>query len=480
MTRPLCARTLPLAVLLALAGPAAAQQPGGTGTLTGTVFDSLVTGAPLADAEVWVAGTELTSRTDKAGRFRLVGVPAGKRTVTFFHPSLTELDLSAPSPSVDVAAGGETPIVLFTPSAGRVYQAVCGQPLPDKLGAVLGVVRDERGRPLGKVSVVASWSDYVIAAGQGLRRQEREAGSTTDESGRYLLCGVPGDVPVLTRYSYGESAQAFGELNLQQKGFLARSVTIALGDDADAAPAGPAGRTRGVVRGTVRTPDGKAVVNAEVTVLGALGANTMTDAQGRFRIDAAPVGSQVVEVRGIGYRPVRSAVAVSPGRSATLSVLLDRTVVQLNPLTVVADDRNLRDITGFDDRMKSGNGYFFNEEQIRRRNPARVNDMFVTIPGAKVSFGGAFNDTYVEFQRSLGNSATAQNCPPVYYIDGVLARGILDPQTNYPNPDLAVRPNEIRGIEVYPNVFTAPPQYQPVNSSCGVILIWTKRGGAVK
>jgi hypothetical protein len=39
-----------------------------------------------------------------------------------------------------------------------------------------------------------------------------------------------------------------------------------------------------------------------------------------------------------------------------------------------------------------------------------------------------------------------------------------------------VAPEEILAIEVYANLFSAPLQYQRLNSGCGVILVWTKRG----
>ena len=37
-----------------------------------------------------------------------------------------------------------------------------------------------------------------------------------------------------------------------------------------------------------------------------------------------------------------------------------------------------------------------------------------------------------------------------------------------------VSANSIAGIEVYPRSVTAPPKYQSLNGTCGVVLIWTK------
>jgi hypothetical protein len=38
------------------------------------------------------------------------------------------------------------------------------------------------------------------------------------------------------------------------------------------------------------------------------------------------------------------------------------------------------------------------------------------------------------------------------------------------------RPQDVYGIEIYRNLTGAPPQYQALNSTCGLILIWTTRG----
>src|SRR5207249_8510090 len=74
-------------------------------------------------------------------------------------------------------------------------------------------------------------------------------------------------------------------------------------------------------------------------------------------------------------------------------------------------------------------------------------------------------------QGEINNRELGNYCPPMYFIDGVY----------YPLPPLQTQsvpvvPSEILGIEVYSNLFSAPPQFQRRGSGCGVVLIWTKRG----
>jgi len=37
-----------------------------------------------------------------------------------------------------------------------------------------------------------------------------------------------------------------------------------------------------------------------------------------------------------------------------------------------------------------------------------------------------------------------------------------------------VVPSSVAAMEVYPRGTGAPPEFQPMNGSCGVVLIWTK------
>ncbi|HEX4934451.1 MAG TPA: hypothetical protein VFV33_14780, partial [Gemmatimonadaceae bacterium] len=63
-------------------------------------------------------------------------------------------------------------------------------------------------------------------------------------------------------------------------------------------------------------------------------------------------------------------------------------------------------------------------------------------------------------------------------VGGLIPEAKDDPSARAIRPvglDAIMRPNDIEGIEVYKNVASAPPQYQPLDSSCGVILVWTRR-----
>jgi hypothetical protein len=77
---------------------------------------------------------------------------------------------------------------------------------------------------------------------------------------------------------------------------------------------------------------------------------------------------------------------------------------------------------------------------------------------------------------SRGQSDMLSDCPPAYFVDG--SPFYVDDTNGDPFP---VGPTEIMGIEVYAGTAGVPIEFQrPTSGGCGVIAIWTKRGGARK
>ena len=71
----------------------------------------------------------------------------------------------------------------------------------------------------------------------------------------------------------------------------------------------------------------------------------------------------------------------------------------------------------------------------------------------------------VRFNRVMGS------CPPVLWVDYV-KWGSIDLDGG---PDRALVPSELEGIELY-NPMQVPAEFATSDSSCGVVVVWTKRG----
>ncbi|HZF68667.1 MAG TPA: TonB-dependent receptor [Gemmatirosa sp.] len=497
------ARRLPggaaLLVLLAaaLARPAIAQQPpaapatpraapgasGAPGVVTGIVYDSLFTQRPLADAEVWVEGTGLTARSDASGRYRLPGVAAGRHRVTFFHPSLEQLGVSAPVRAVDVPVGGTVDAPLVTPAPDVVHQALCAATRELKTGVMLGRVRG--GQPLAPIpeaTLTLSWNAFTLSS-RGLERTPRELGARTGADGTYFVCGVPTDVPVQVRVQ-GSGVVSVAEVSLRDQTLAVHLIdlpSLAVGAAERAAPspadavAPGAGTGAGTIVGVLQTPQGRPVSGAVVEIVGA-GLRATTSATGAFVLRGAALGTQTVEARALGFRPVRTRLVLDAGRPAQLQLTVSDNVVVLAPTRVTAPRYGAM-IAGYEQRRRGGAGNFITAEEIEQRRPFTVNDLLVTVPGVQVilpNAGAVGVSPRVVFQRSLGlGGAKAAVCDPIMYVDG--ARVINDDQLGS-MIDQLIRPQDIHGVEIYRSLASAPPQFQVLDSSCGVILFWTRRG----
>jgi hypothetical protein len=463
------------------AAPAAPASPNAPGVVTGIVYDSLFTQRPLADAEVWVEGTGLTARSDAAGRYRLPGVAAGRHRVTFFHPSLEQLGVSAPVRAVDVPAGGTVNAPLVTPAPDVIHQALCPASREIKTGVMLGRVRGGQPlAPIAEATLSLSWNAFTLSS-RGLERTPREVGARTGADGTYFVCGVPTDVPVQVRVQ-GNGVVSVAELSLRDQALAVHlvdlpSLAAAAAERAAPSPAdavAPAAGT-GTIVGVLQTPQGRPVSGAVVEIVGA-GLRATTGASGAFVLRGAALGTQTVEARALGFRPVRTRLVLDAGRPAQVQLTVSDNVVVLAPTRVTAPRYGAM-LAGYEQRRRSGAGNFITAEEIEQRRPYSINDLLVTVPGVQVilpNAGSVGVSPRVVFQRSLGlGGAKATVCDPIMYVDG--ARVINDDDLGS-MIDQLVRPQDVYGVEVYRSLASAPPQFQVLDSSCGVILFWTRRG----
>src|SRR5690606_18859688 len=88
----------------------------------------------------------------------------------------------------------------------------------------------------------------------------------------------------------------------------------------------------GQVTGTVTSTDGAPLAGASVSVNG-LGA--LTNAQGRFTIQAVPAGSHTVTAGLIGYGQQSQSVTVTAGQTATADFQLTPFAVELEGVVAV-------------------------------------------------------------------------------------------------------------------------------------------------
>jgi hypothetical protein len=432
------------------------EQPG---SIRGIVYDSLIVGGPLVGAVVELVEIGRSTETDARGVFRLDSIPPGRYHLAFSHRSLGAVGFVPPDRLITVGAGIDLSVYLATPSGNAIYQRLCPGPREGKTGVVLGTVREAAtDSALAGTEVRGDWTETTLTQTAGAVRRPRMVRAAVDQTGRYQLCGIPSDVPILLRLISGPVQGPPLELSLEEKMVSVRHLTL------DLSP--PAAGRRAVVSGLVTGADGP-LPNAQVGLLGSP-RSIRTRSDGSFRLDSLPGGTHTLEVRALGYVRQRTEVQLKPGRPAAVSLTLAQAPADLPELTVTANAAAAAR-TGFEQRRLRGvGGTFITREDIVRRGSIRVEDIFKGVPGIKVDPIGGSGYQILSLRGGSGTSAV---CSPTIYIDNI--RIPLDPDDGN---DLPILPDEIAGIEIHQSPHSAPLEFRAVGQNCGIILIWSRRG----
>jgi hypothetical protein len=470
-------------VLLFLLTATAANAQGSVfslGVAAGVVFDSL-TMRPLAAATVQFrrqgAATDATGRTlysarsDDRGRYRLDSLPAGRYIAGFFHEMLDSLGLDAPLREVQVGTRSAT-IDFAIPSARTIATTLCGRAaVSDSTGMLIGFVRSARTLAgATDANVFIRWTRVIIDR-QRVAIEHPEAESRARDNGWYALCNVPIGLPVQIAAASGDDSS--GAVEVLAQGLGVTRVDLYVGEaepvrsdsvrvQADSVAPDSALR-RGPARLTVRVRNslGQPVAGARVSVAGSP-ARALTNERGTVGLVDLPSGSRMLEVRALGFVPVREQVQLLHGVDANTSdVTLTNLGAYLDTVRVTARRVFSRDVTGFERRRRAGLGRYFDRADIDRKILFRVSDLFQGIPAVTLQ-QTTFGENLVLMRGTFGGL-----CQPAVFMDG-LRFGATD-------LDFLTMPQEIEAVEVYVRASEAPGQFTDVRYGCGTIVLWTRR-----
>lgn len=440
--------------------------------VSGVVFDSLITKAPLAGAQVVLEGIEGASTTDRRGRFSISGVAPGRYATTFFHPRLDSMSMSAPVIVLDVGERPITGVRLATPSFATTSRALCGAEIDTTTSILLARIRDaEAGRPLPGAFGELSWWEMSFGVGAALQRQNRRLVARADSTGSITLCGVPNDIDVAMSARMG--AQSTGDV-VFPRGFPAVAVQelrISLSDTAARVRTAPSESERsdtvtrarggsGVLRVAVSTDRGTAIRGATVTIRGQ-SVGGVTDDSGMVRIAGVPAGSQTVEVRAIGRAPDRQVVAVVPRAEAPLDARLGDVATELPEYLVRGVTENA-ERAAYERRRRAGNGRFLDSDDLDKLG--RTANGLANLPGVRVPLLGGMAST--AFPMVFLRGADGQLCAPTMFVDGI-------PRQRFDGFELHAMLQLATRMEVYNRNMSVPPEFANALSRCGVIVIWT-------
>lgn len=464
-------------------------------TLYGVVEDS-VTGHPLEGATVEVLPTGLRTTTGGDGAYRLGGLPSGTFGIRVAHPDLELLGGKPVHREVRLEAGRATRLAVSA-SLAELAVAHCREAGAFTDPVVLyGHVRDRDDQTAVPSALVRVFTDLG---------EERVV---SDSAGGYAVClerdgsvavaavGAP-DVFLEAHSLELETVDLGTSVVVRRDVTLDPNVVAVLPQSGSGDPlvryrvSHSGSRWSNAIHGTVvRHADGAPVPGAMVLVRTADDGrplhSSITNRDGRFRFIHPDRSTEEVEliVEHVAYGRISEVVEFRAGEQLDLEVVLTDRPIDVAPVVVTERRRGFLADMGFYDRLDRGSGRFIQREEIERRAPGRITDLMQGRSGWRVMrTPGGKQDI-----RITGPVRLQGDCQPALWVDGTLARAGGEPRkggtasggTVFVQPQLSeiVSPEEVEAIELYDGAAGIPMQYGGVDASCGVVLIWTRRGGA--
>ena len=446
----------------------------------GTKWNASVTGvsgvvrepddAPVPGAIIELEGTGYRTIADRDGEFVLSPLIPGRYTLTVTDTSLLRFaSARRTSRSIEIGHDVLTRVSPRVESLSRAVAAACkGRPNARDSRIIAG--RVSLPAPSGPVTLRASWATATPDSG----RTE----VALDAQGNFSMCVAPPSRAVAVRLRTGslESDTAIDAGHT-------RITTLTWKPTLRAAMGGPEPR---IVRGTVTDSGFRPVARATVSVAGY--PSVTSNDSGAFVFRLASRDAAVFDIRRIGFALTR--FSLQGGGDTTVSVTLLPGAQQLEGVTVRASSRSTDRLRGFEDRLLQRSrgaisGSFVTAAQIEQRSPTQVTQMLIDIPGITIERVHPNFPRYAIFGRSSLLSSASDNfrCPANVYLDGtrvqqggdaVMVKGEWVGQEQGVSIDDLISPGAIAGIEVYRVGNQAPPEFQALNGTCAVVVIWSK------
>jgi hypothetical protein len=334
-----------------------------------------------------------------------------------------------------------------------------------------GRVVDESGVAIAGATITLSQIGYTIR---------------TDSSGSFVLSGTPGSTLVFSMRAPGYRGDT-AAVTLPRRSGVSREFTLV--SEATALPeVNPSDR---VLRGRVTDIEGTPLSYASVQLNG--GRRFIADDSGRFTMPS-PSGRFSLLVRRIGFSPEELKLDAAPDTAIRVRMTAFATALPEQRITGRAAFRSL-DLNGFYKRMRDAergvnHGYFMTPEDFEFRKPFQITQMVEGLPAVVVRKAGNGDPrkemlvgapckprtepdpACVRIGSSMEGPSSARifRCVMTVYLDRVRIVGRVGGRPDDFINEMVV-PSSVAAMEVYPRGVGAPPEFQPMNGSCGVVLI---------
>ena len=215
--------------------------------------------------------------------------------------------------------------------------------------------------------------------------------ATTGDNGWFALCNVPSAGTMAIIASRGADSTDRIEVQVPAEDSCVASCTSAPRDIVVVAVTPCVHRDRaarvtrrvrsgnGRLSGTVVSVVGKKpLAGAQVSIVD--GPQTRANERGEWTLVQTPTGTRTLEVRALGYYPERRKVDIVAS-APPINIALSTLQAVLDTVKVRASRVSDRHLSGFEDRRRSGTGYYMRPDDIARRAPLETTDIFKSAPG---------------------------------------------------------------------------------------------------
>jgi hypothetical protein len=442
-------------------------------TWGGVVVDSLSHDV-VPKSRVALSGTNLQAVTDERGRFAIASVLPGAYSVEVRTPALDSLNaVHMLAMAVEDSAVN---VEIRVPSPRQVESALCGTKRLSEPGIVTGSIQMPIGDSLPTdTRVIATWMVAHLklggAAGPVEIRERRSLETPVMANNAFRFCGVPVNTE-LTIVATGANAES-PEPEIVR---IPQSMRFARTD------VGLARLVAGnaVFSGTVLVDSTTQPIPAAAVALPDLGLATQANELGAFRLAEIPPGQQHVVVRRIGFSPLDTVLSFGSGQRVERQVRLTRTTI-LDSVRVLANAMP-RSMLTFEEHRRLGLGHFLTRAELAKTEGQTTGAVMRSLSGVRLVSGRSTQE-WVVSARNRGTQRTVdiadrlagarRDCyAAVYLNNAVVYRG----RPQEPLFDInSVRPDQLEAVEYYAGAAETPLEYGTLDSTCGVLVLWTRR-----
>jgi CarboxypepD_reg-like domain len=247
----------------------------------------------------------------------------------------------------------------------------------------------------------------------------------------------------------------------------------------------------GVLAGVVKEDStGRPIAGAEVSV-SVVKRQTLTDAQGRFRLADVAAGAHTVNVRRLGYAPLNVTVQFQADEVVEKTFTLSQSAASLDTLKVLDTHRPLTGRAAFYDRQARSFGQFMDSAQLRKLPDLKVSmllqsefNIHPVAPPVCYPMTGRRNNCVGS--QSVRVAVGRGLCGLKVMLDGMVVGlgGEIDDSELRPDPrhnwytafDVStLNTASIEKVEVYRRESEVPPEYLANDTQCGLLVLWTRQ-----